>query len=174
MLQPKEMFKAPKAIKERNLIIQNMPEHTSEDENRLRKKGGLNKKNVRIMTPTEWGRLQGFIGYGFVDPETGEDSFSFPDGMPEGQQYKQFGNAVSIPVIETLAQFIYDQLRYLNKNYEQVLRNLAKRHGYITRSMIAACLDVTPEHSSYILKCLQKSDLLLAVGKGKGCHYIFK
>ena len=44
-----------------------MPEHTVEEEASLRKKGGLNSKNVRMMTPTEWGRLQGFIGYGFID-----------------------------------------------------------------------------------------------------------
>ena len=29
------------------------------------------------MTPTEWGRLQGFIGYGFINSETGEDFFLF-------------------------------------------------------------------------------------------------
>ena len=28
------------------------------------------------MTPREWGKLQGFIGYAFM--EDGEDTFSFP------------------------------------------------------------------------------------------------
>ena len=101
--------------KERNLIIQEMPAHSKEEEKLLRKKGGLNKKNIRIMTPTEWGRLQGFIGYGFVDPRTGKDKFSFPDGMPEGQKYKQFGNSVSISVIETMAEYIYEQLKEFDK-----------------------------------------------------------
>lgn len=41
-----------------------------------------------MMTPTEWGRLQGFIGYGFVD-NNGVDRFKFPQDMPETQRYKQ-------------------------------------------------------------------------------------
>jgi DNA-methyltransferase (dcm) len=105
--------------KERNLVIQKMPVHTYEEEKTLKKKGGINKKNIRMMTPTEWGRLQGFIGYGFVDPITGAEGFSFPENIPEGQKYKQFGNSVSIPVIETMAEFIYDQLVYLTDSSEK-------------------------------------------------------
>ena len=100
--------------KERNLIIQKMPEHSKEEEKALRKKGGLNKKNIRIMTPTEWGRLQGFIGYGFI--ESGKDTFSFPENMPEGQKYKQFGNSVSISVIESMAEYIYKQLHFMDSH----------------------------------------------------------
>ena len=44
------------------------------------------------MTPLEWARLQGFAGYAFM--ENGIDLFSFPDGIPEGQKYKQLGNSV--------------------------------------------------------------------------------
>ena len=44
------------------------------------KQTGLNNEGIRVMTPTEWGRLQGFIGYAFVD-ENGEDKFSFPEGI---------------------------------------------------------------------------------------------
>lgn len=51
------------------------------------------------MTPNEWGKLQGFIGYAFVDCHK-TDHFSFPEGTTDGQKYKQFGNSVSIPVIE--------------------------------------------------------------------------
>ena len=56
------------------------------------------------MTPKEWGKLQGFIGYAFV--ENGVDYFSFPEGLSEAQQYKQFGNSVTIPVIKTMAEFM--------------------------------------------------------------------
>lgn len=69
------------------------------------KKTPLNDRGIRIMTPSEWGKLQGFINYGFLDAQ-GNEKFSFPDGMPDVQKYKQFGNSVTIPVIEEMARFI--------------------------------------------------------------------
>ena len=69
------------------------------------KKTPLNDKGIRVMTPSEWGKLQGFINYAFVD-ENGNDRFSFPDDMPDVQKYKQFGNSVTIPVIRKMAEFI--------------------------------------------------------------------
>ena len=71
------------------------------------KKTPLNNKGIRVMTPREWGKLQGFIDYAFCD-EGEADHFSFPEGVTELQQYKQFGNAVTIPVIETMANFMLD------------------------------------------------------------------
>lgn len=159
--------------KERNLIIQEMPEHTEEEEALLRKKGGLNRKNVRIMTPTEWGRLQGFIGYGFVDEETGEDQFSFPDNVPESQRYKQFGNSVSISVIETMADYIYEQLSFMNRNYEVILRNLEKREKCITRRMVGECLHMQPERVSYILRKMENEGLIYSEGNGRATKYHF-
>ena len=41
------------------------------------KKTPLNDKGIRVMTPTEWGKLQGFINYGFVNAE-GRTSFHSP------------------------------------------------------------------------------------------------
>lgn len=67
------------------------------------KKTPLNDQGIRFMSPREWGKLQGFINYAFVD-EHGYDHFSFPKGVSETQQYKQFGNSVCIGVIESLAQ----------------------------------------------------------------------
>ena len=159
--------------RERNLIIQTMPEHTVEEEASLRKKGGLNSKNVRMMTPTEWGRLQGFIGYGFIDSQTGKETFAFPKNVPESQQYKQFGNAVSIPVIETMAEFIYKQLSVLNKNYEVVLKNLDRREGGITRKSIAKTLQIKPENASYILRKLEKGKKINRTEKGRSTKYYF-
>ena len=63
------------------------------------------------MTPTEWGRLQGFVGYGFL--EDGADKFSFPEGTSRTQQYKQLGNSVTIPVIEEMAAFVLDCLHIM-------------------------------------------------------------
>lgn len=72
------------------------------------KKTPLNDEEIRVMTPTEWGRLQGFLGYAFINHETGEDEFSFPENTAVAQQYKQFGNSVTIPVIEEMAQFMLE------------------------------------------------------------------
>ena len=88
--------------KERNLIydpqkdIPRMEYHT--------KRTPLNDSCIRFMTPREWGKLQGFINYAFM--ENGVDTFSFPEEISEAQQYKQFGNSVTIPVIKTMADYM--------------------------------------------------------------------
>ncbi len=74
----------------------------------------LNDEYVRVMTPAEWGKLQGFIGYAFLD-ENDNDRFSFPDGLSDAQKYKQFGNSVTIPVIREFAIFIDKCLKELEK-----------------------------------------------------------
>lgn len=89
--------------KERNLIYQ--PKEGIAGKMLPTKRTELNNEGIRVMTPTEWGRLQGFIDYAFVD-ENGVDRFSFPDGTSKAQKYKQFGNSVTIPVIEELAEFM--------------------------------------------------------------------
>lgn len=65
------------------------------------KKTPLNSEYIRMMTPDEWAKLQGFKGYAFKNGS--EDMFSFPINLSDAQKYKQMGNAVSIPVIEELA-----------------------------------------------------------------------
>ena len=130
--------------KERNLIIQQMPEYDPEDPVVKKKKGGLNNKNVRIMTPTEWGRLQGFIGYGFVD-ENGVDHFRFPENMPESQKYKQFGNSVSIPVIETMAYYILNCLEIFNEHKEKIILNYLRYYGKITKRNVEELFDISKD-----------------------------
>ena len=92
--------------KERNLIIQEKPEYYGMMFGS--KKTPINDKGIRVMTPREWARLQGFKDYAFL--KDGVDTFSFPSTVSETQQYKQLGNSVSIPVIEELAKYIYKQL----------------------------------------------------------------
>lgn len=121
--------------KERNLIVQTMPKYNPKDKAVTRKKGGLNKQNVRVMTPTEWGRLQGFIGYGFVD-NNGVDHFQFPNDMTETQKYKQLGNSVSIPVIETMAYYILDCLKIFNENKERIVLNYLENYGSISKQKV--------------------------------------
>ncbi len=48
---------------------------------------------IRKFTPIECLRLQGFS----------EDEFSFPEGVSRVQQYKQIGNAVTVPLVQKLA-----------------------------------------------------------------------
>ena len=60
--------------------------------------GGISvDSNIRRLTPTECERLQGF-----------------PDGWTEGQsdtqRYKQLGNAVSVPVVQTVIERMKDDL----------------------------------------------------------------
>lgn len=96
--------------KERNLVKQ--ANYTLGGKIVKNKKSELNYDGIRHMTPTEWGKLQGFIGYGFKDNE--KDNFSFPNDVSVTQQYKLFGNSVSIPVIEEMAKYMYKRLEELN------------------------------------------------------------
>lgn len=97
--------------KERNLVYD--PQNEIEGKIMPSKRTPLNDEGVRFMTPTEWGKLQGFIGYAFI--VNGKDEFSFPPGLSKAQQYKQFGNSVTIPVIETLAQYMADCFKILGE-----------------------------------------------------------
>lgn len=90
--------------KERNLVID--PKEGIAGKVVPSKQTPLNDKGIRSMTPREWGKLQGFVNYAFIDRETGEDMFGFPDKLADGPKYKQFGNAVTIPAVEVMAGFM--------------------------------------------------------------------
>lgn len=93
--------------KERNLIYQKKPEIYGKMFGN--KQSPINNQGIRVMTPTEWARLQGFKDYAFV--KNGIDTFSFPKEISETQQYKQLGNSVSIPVIQEIAKYIFSTLQ---------------------------------------------------------------
>lgn len=99
--------------KERNLVIDNREGIAGMQ--LPKRKTPLNDRGVRVMTPREWGKLQGFINYGFLDKD-GNDNFSFPDGVGKAQQYKQFGNAVTIPAVEEMAKFMKKCLKQLEEH----------------------------------------------------------
>lgn len=88
--------------KERNLIYD--PQDNIPGMIYPRKKTPLNDNCIRFMTPREWGKLQGFIEYGFMEGD--KDTFSFPTEISDFQQYKQFGNSVTVQVIESMAEFM--------------------------------------------------------------------
>ena len=54
----------------------------------------LSKFRVRKLTPTEYGRLQAF------------PMESWEQVVSDSQAYKQFGNSVTVPVIEAIAKKI--------------------------------------------------------------------
>jgi DNA (cytosine-5)-methyltransferase 1 len=100
--------------KERNLICQEKEEYYGKIFGT--KKSPINSKGIRVMTPNEWARLQGFKDYAFIENKF--DQFSFPDCISDAQKYKQLGNTVSIPVIEELSKYIYHTLEKLKKKEE--------------------------------------------------------
>lgn len=102
--------------KERNLVL-DMREGIAGVQLPARKTP-LNDRGIRVMTPREWGKLQGFINYGFMDKD-GKDTFSFPDGVGKAQQYKQFGNAVTIPAVEEMAKFMKKCLKQLEEHKDE-------------------------------------------------------
>lgn len=73
--------------RERNLIIDER-EHSLIPTTHI--KGEINKESIRKMTPREWARLQGF-------PE------DFRLELADASLYKQFGNSVTVNVIEAIA-----------------------------------------------------------------------
>ena len=74
--------------RERNLIIDER-EHSMVPTTHI--KGEINKQGIRKMTPREWARLQGF-------PE------DFKLELADTHLYKQFGNSVTVNVIEAIAR----------------------------------------------------------------------
>ena len=80
--------------RERNLIVDHR-EHSMIPETHI--KGHINNEDIRKMTPREWARLQGF-----------PDSFNLT--LSDTHLYKQFGNSVSVPVIEAIAKRIKEAI----------------------------------------------------------------
>ena len=155
--------------KERNLVYQ--PKQGVEGKKLPSKKTPLNNESIRVMTPTEWGRLQGFINYAFLD-EKGVDHFSFPPEITRAQQYKQFGNSVTIPVIESMACFMLNCFEIMSKHTNELVINLAKNKEYITKKDIIELLRITPNQANNILKKLKQQRILQpVVGRGRKSNY---
>ena len=67
-------------------------------------------KNPRRLTPRECARLMGFDA-------PGQSSFKIP--VSDVQAYRQFGNAVAVPVVEAIAQHMKPYLGYgLESGYQ--------------------------------------------------------
>lgn len=69
-------------------------------------KGEINRDGIRRMTPREWARLQGF-----------PDNFIIE--VADASAYKQFGNSVAVPAIQSTAQEIIKRIKPSQpKNYD--------------------------------------------------------
>ena len=79
---------------ERNLICDPRP-HSMVPVTSI--KGGINKEDIRKMTPREWARLQGF-------PE------NFRITVSDTRAYKLLANSVAVPVVREIAQHIKEVL----------------------------------------------------------------
>ena len=155
--------------KERNLIYQ--PKEGVAGKIYPTKKTPLNSEGIRVMTPTEWGRLQGFVGYAFVD-ENGNDTFSFPAEISRAQQYKQFGNSVTIPVIEEMAHFMLECFDKMTAFQTEMILNLAATKETVSRRDVIEHLRVSGNRANYLLRIMKKSGLLTpVVTKGRGANY---
>jgi DNA (cytosine-5)-methyltransferase 1 len=155
--------------KERNLVYQ--PKKGVAGKTIPGKKTGLNSEGIRVMTPNEWGRLQGFVGYAFVD-ENNEDNFSFPDGLTDGQKYKQFGNSVSIPVIECMAYFMLECFKTLEEQQVEIVRALSDYKPSFTKRDVMELLDLSAYQAGALLKSLVESGELVRLSGGKATRYI--
>ena len=80
--------------KETNLIIDHR-EHSMIPITHI--KGEINKEDIRKMTPREWARLQGF-----------PDDYKLV--LADTHTYKQFGNSVTVNVIQAIAERIMEYL----------------------------------------------------------------
>lgn len=154
--------------KERNLIYQPVPEYDNLQIDG--KRTPINNQGIRVMTPKEWGRLQGFIGYGFLDVN-GEDHFEFPDGMCDGQKYKQFGNSVSIPVIKVMADYMMEKLDELTADPVPIIHQMVKKKGIITRKDVMELLDVDETRASYLLRKAVSEGALRKIGSKRASKY---
>lgn len=153
--------------KERNLIYQ--PKEGIGGTEIPSKKTRLNDEGIRIMTPNEWGRLQGFIGYAFLDD--GVEKFSFPDGITDGQKYKQFGNSVSIPVIKTMATFMLKCFDLMMNCNEKKIYDYIKGRSSTTRNDIIDAFGMNYNQVGYVLKKLSDQDYIHAQRIGSSLEY---
>ena len=154
--------------KERNLIYQ--PKEGVSGKWVDGKKTPLNTEGIRVMTPNEWGRLQGFIGYAFVD-EKGEDKFGFPEGTTDGQKYKQLGNSVSIPVIRKMAEFMLECFSMLEQQQVEVVRALAQNNICFTKRDVMELLDLNAFQAGVLLKNMVLTNELIRISRGSSTRY---
>ena len=146
--------------KERNLIFQ--PKAGVSGKIIPGKKTPLNSEGIRFMTPTEWGKLQGFIGYAFVN-EDGKDTFSFPEDITDTQKYKQFGNSVTIPVIKKMADFMLECFDFLEQKQLDIVMDYSEKKNLFSAKEIEKVLDTDSKQAEKILQLLLANHYIIRI-----------
>lgn len=154
--------------KERNLVYQ--PKEGVAGKMIPGKKSALNDESIRVMTPYEWGRLQGFVGYAFVDSD-GIDHFSFPENTTKTQQHKQFGNSVTIPVIEEMARFMVECFSKMSTCHEDVILRIAANNETFNKQDVIGTLNISTNQATYLLRKMVHSGKIILVNKGRYTKY---
>lgn len=152
--------------KERNLIYDPVNGHDIVGKDVSGKKTPINAKCIRTMTPEEWGRLQGFIGYAFLD-KNGNETFSFPPKMSNQQKFKQFGNSVSIPLIEEMALFIKKCVKLMESEFSEEEKERYKISGPMLRMQAEIRMLLKNESPKTIEKCCR---IVSEIGLNNGFH----
>jgi DNA (cytosine-5)-methyltransferase 1 len=81
------------------------------------------ENGIRKLTPRECARLQGF-----------PDSYLFPN-LADSRLYKQFGNSVSIPVIQRIAHNIKIALDSVNK-FNKIIPNVSRESTRTSKAKV--------------------------------------
>lgn len=97
--------------KERNLIIDPRQKDLSD---KGQKHGNINQDGLRVMTPLEWERLQGF-----------PDNWTAP--LTKGHRYKQMGNSVAVPVIKHVSKRLIEEMLSPSATPQQMPKQLSLR-----------------------------------------------
>lgn len=153
--------------RERNLIVD---EKGYEGEEVTTKHSPINKEYVRMLTPREWARLQGF-----------PDDFALP--VADTHLYKQLGNTVTVPVIEAVAKKVLQHLKTWEKSDKA---KEERRKAVLERLELSPCSRselveaVSPFYlsgvdakriangTSYILRVLENEGEVSGYGRGRG------
>ena len=155
--------------KERNLVYQ--PKEGIAGKMISGKKSGLNSEGIRMMTPREWARLQGFEGFAFLEAD-GSDQFGFPDGTTDSEKYKQLGNSVSVPVIKAMADFMLDCFRQLEMTEADMVSEFVSMKGICTKRSVMELLDLNASQAGALLKKMVDTGELLKVSGGRATRYV--
>ena len=92
--------------------------------------------------------------------------------LTDGQKYKQFGNSVSIPVIECMAHFMLDCFKTLEKQQVEVVRALAENNPFFTKRDVMELLDLSANQAGALLRSLVDSEELIRLSGGKATRYV--
>lgn len=95
----------------------------------------------------------------------------FPENTALAQQYKQFGNSVTILVIEEMARFMLDCFDKMTQDQLKLIVQWAKNNEYITRRDVIELLHITSNQAGYLLRKLVADQKLTMIDTRKKARY---